>query len=162
MPIRQPIVCVLGHIDSGKTSLLDKIRKSSVGAREAGGITQHIGASYFPVATLKELTGQLLIQLKVRVRIPGLLIIDTPGHEAFANLRRRGGAVSDIAILVVDILRGFEAQTHECVDILNVEPVFNNGRAQKHIELPIEEVTHDSRQRRRAHLTMSNRYSDTR
>ena len=118
MPVRQPIVCVLGHIDSGKTSLLDKIRKSSVGAREAGGITQHIGASYFPVATLKELTGPLLKQLNVRIRIPGLLVIDTPGHEAFANLRRRGGAVADIAILVVDILRGFETQTYECVDIL--------------------------------------------
>jgi translation initiation factor 5B len=118
MTVRQPIVCVLGHIDSGKTSLLDKIRKSSVGAREAGGITQHIGASYFPVATLKELTGPLLKQLKVKIRIPGLLVIDTPGHEAFANLRRRGGAVADIAILVVDILRGFETQTYECVDIL--------------------------------------------
>jgi translation initiation factor 5B len=118
MPVRQPIVCVLGHIDSGKTSLLDKIRKSSVQAREVGGITQHIGASFFPVATLKELTGPLLKQLKGRIRIPGLLVIDTPGHEAFANLRKRGGAVADIAILVIDVLRGFEAQTYECVDIL--------------------------------------------
>jgi len=118
MPVRQPIVCVLGHIDTGKTLLLDKIRKSSVQAREAGGITQHIGASYFPVATLKELTGPLLKQLKVRIRIPGLLVIDTPGHEAFVNLRKRGGAAADIAILVIDILRGFEAQTYECVDIL--------------------------------------------
>ena len=118
MPVRQPIVCVLGHIDSGKTSLLDKIRKSSVQAREVGGITQHIGASYFPVATLKGLTGPLLKQWKGRINIPGLLVIDTPGHEAFANLRKRGGAVADIAILVVDILRGFEAQTYECVDIL--------------------------------------------
>jgi translation initiation factor 5B len=118
MPVRQPIVCVLGHIDSGKTSLLDKIRKSSVGAREAGGITQHIGASYFPVATIKELTRPLLKRLKVKILIPGLLVIDTPGHEAFANLRRRGGAVADIAILVVDVLRGFETQTYECVDIL--------------------------------------------
>jgi len=118
MPVRQPIVCVLGHIDSGKTSLLDKIRKSSVQAREVGGITQHIGASFFPVATLKELTGPLLKQLKRKILIPGLLVIDTPGHEAFANLRKRGGAVADIAILVIDILRGFEAQTYECVDIL--------------------------------------------
>jgi translation initiation factor 5B len=98
--------------------LLDKIRKSSVGAREAGGITQHIGASYFPVATIKELTRPLLKRLKVKILIPGLLVIDTPGHEAFANLRRRGGAVADIAILVVDVLRGFETQTYECVDIL--------------------------------------------
>jgi len=118
MPVRQPIVCVLGHIDSGKTSLLDKIRKSSVQAREVGGITQHIGASFFPVATLRELTRPLMKQLKSAIRIPGLLVIDTPGHEAFANLRKRGGAVADIAILVVDILRGFEAQTYECVDIL--------------------------------------------
>jgi len=98
--------------------LLDKIRKSSVQAREAGGITQHIGASYFPVKTLRELTGSLLRQVKAKIDIPGLLVIDTPGHEAFANLRKRGGAVADIAILVVDVLRGFEAQTYECVDIL--------------------------------------------
>jgi translation initiation factor 5B len=94
------------------------IRKSSVQAREVGGITQHIGASFFPLATLKQLTGPLLKQLKTRISIPGLLVIDTPGHEAFVNLRKRGGAVADIAILVVDILRGFEAQTYECIEIL--------------------------------------------
>ena len=118
MSVRQPIVCVLGHIDTGKTLLLDKIRKSSVQTREAGGITQHIGASFFPVETLKDLTGPLLAQLKGKVRIPGLIVIDTPGHEAFANLRKRGGAAADIAVLVIDILRGFEAQTYECIDIL--------------------------------------------
>lgn len=118
MPVRQPIVSVLGHIDTGKTLLLDNIRKSSVQAREAGGMTQHIGASYFPVETLKKLCGPLLKQVKRRLTIPGLLVIDTPGHEAFVNLRKRGGAVSDIAILVVDILRGFESQTYECVEIL--------------------------------------------
>jgi len=118
MPVRQPIVCVLGHIDTGKTLLLDRIRKSSVQAREAGGITQHIGASFFPVKTLTKICGPLLKGLRKRVRIPGLLIIDTPGHEAFVNLRKRGGAIADIAILVIDILRGFEAQTYECVDIL--------------------------------------------
>jgi len=118
MPVRQPIVCVLGHIDTGKTLLLDNIRKSSVQAREAGGITQHIGASFFPVETLRQLARPLLKQLKGRIKIPGLLVIDTPGHEAFVNLRKRGGAVADIAILVIDILRGFEAQTHECVEIL--------------------------------------------
>jgi translation initiation factor 5B len=118
MPIRQPIVCVLGHVDSGKTLLLDKIRKTSVGAREVGGITQHIGASFFPVETLKQLVGPSLANLKSGIEIPGLLVIDTPGHEAFSNLRRRGGSVADIAILVVDVLRGFEAQTYECIDIL--------------------------------------------
>ena len=118
MPTRQPIVCVLGHVDTGKTLLLDKIRKTSVGAREAGGITQHIGASFFPVETLSQLVGPLLSRMKGEIEIPGLLIIDTPGHEAFANLRRRGGSVADIAILLINVLRGFEAQTHECVEIL--------------------------------------------
>jgi translation initiation factor 5B len=118
MPIRQPIVCVLGHVDTGKTLLLDRIRKTSVQAREAGGITQHIGASFFPVETLKQLIGPMLSTLKGKIEIPGLLIIDTPGHEAFTNLRRRGGSVADIAILVIDILRGFEAQTYECIEIL--------------------------------------------
>jgi translation initiation factor 5B len=118
MPIRQPIVCVLGHVDTGKTSLLDKLRKTSVQAREAGGMTQHIGASFFPVETLKQLIGPLLSNFKGGIEIPGLLIVDTPGHEAFTNLRRRGGSVADIAILVVDILKGFEAQTFECIEIL--------------------------------------------
>ena len=118
MPIRQPIVCVLGHVDTGKTLLLDQIRKSSVQAREAGGITQHIGASFFPLETLKEISGPLLKRIGGEIKIPGLLVIDTPGHEAFANLRRRGGGVADIAILVIDVLRGFEAQTYESLDIL--------------------------------------------
>ncbi|MGB9740591.1 MAG: translation initiation factor IF-2 [Candidatus Bathyarchaeia archaeon] len=118
MPIRQPIVCVLGHVDTGKTLLLDKIRKTSVQAREAGGITQHIGASFFPVDTLKQLVGPLLSMVKGEIEIPGLLVIDTPGHEAFTNLRKRGGSVADIAILVIDVLRGFEAQTYECIEIL--------------------------------------------
>jgi len=118
LPIRQPIVSMLGHIDTGKTLLLDKIRKSSVQAREVGGITQHIGASYFPVKTISKICGPLMKGIKTDVQIPGLLVIDTPGHEAFANLRKRGGAVADIAILVVDVLRGFEAQTYECLDIL--------------------------------------------
>jgi translation initiation factor 5B len=118
VPIRQPIVSVLGHIDTGKTKLLDKIRKSSVQDREVGGITQHIGASYFPVDTLAKICGPLFQGMKKDVKLPGLLVIDTPGHEAFANLRKRGGAVADIAILVVDVLRGLEAQTYECIDIL--------------------------------------------
>lgn len=119
MPIRQPIVCILGHVDTGKTLLLDKIRKSNVQAREVGGITQHIGASFFPVEVLDRISGPLLERFGGKIRVPGLLIVDTPGHESFANLRRRGGAVADIAILVIDILRGFEAQTYECIDILN-------------------------------------------
>jgi translation initiation factor 5B len=118
MPIRQPIVCVLGHVDTGKTLLLDKIRKTSVQAREAGGITQHIGASFFPVDTLRQIVGPMLSMTKGAIEIPGLLVVDTPGHEVFTNLRKRGGGVADIAILVIDVLRGFEAQTYECIDIL--------------------------------------------
>ncbi len=118
MPTRQPIVCVLGHVDTGKTLLLDKIRKSSVQAREVGGITQHIGASFFPLDTLVGICGSLLTSLKGKIQIPGLLVIDTPGHEAFANLRKRGGGAADIAILLVDVLKGFEAQTYESLDIL--------------------------------------------
>ena len=120
MPIRQPIVCVLGHVDAGKTSLLDELRKTNVQYREAGGMTQHIGASFFPVETLKQLIGSYMVSFKTGIEIPGLLIVDTPGHEAFTNLRRRGGSVADIAILVVNSIRGFEAQTFECIEILKV------------------------------------------
>jgi len=116
--LRQPIVTVLGHVDSGKTSLLDKIRGSSVAAREPGMMTQHIGASFFPIETLKEICGPLSTTISTRISIPGILVVDTPGHNVFLNLRRRGGSVSDIAILVVDIVRGFEAQTHESLSIL--------------------------------------------
>ena len=118
MPIRQPIVCMLGHVDTGKTSLLDKIRGTAVQLREAGGLTQQIGASFFPFDTLVAITQQLGKELKVDIKIPGLLVVDTPGHEAFANLRRRGGSVADIAILVVDVMHGFENQTYESINIL--------------------------------------------
>ena len=119
MELRQPIVVVLGHVDSGKTSLLDKIRGTAVQAREVGGITQHIGASFLPVETIKEITGPLYAKLaKAQAPIPGLLVIDTPGHEVFANLRARGGSAADIAIVVVDVNKGFEPQTIESMDIL--------------------------------------------
>ena len=118
MPIRQPIVTMLGHIDTGKTSLLDKIRGTGVQAREAGGITQQIGASFFPISTVKKLVGPLMKSFKRRLTLPGLLIIDTPGHAAFFNLRKRGGAVADIAILVVDIVDGLQPQTYESLRIL--------------------------------------------
>lgn len=119
MELRQPIVVVLGHVDSGKTSLLDKIRGTAVQAREVGGITQHIGASFLPVETVKEITGPLYARLaNSEAPIPGLLVIDTPGHEIFANLRTRGGSAADIAIVVVDVNKGFEPQTIESIDIL--------------------------------------------
>lgn len=119
MKLRQPVVVVLGHVDSGKTSLLDRIRGTAVQSREVGGITQHIGASYFPIETIKEITGKLFDKLsKSENAVPGLLVIDTPGHEVFANLRMRGGSAADIAIVVVDVNKGLEAQTIESLDIL--------------------------------------------
>ncbi len=124
MKLRQPVVVVLGHVDSGKTSLLDKIRGTAVQSREVGGITQHIGASFFPIETIKNMTGHLYEKLsKSETPIPGLLVIDTPGHEVFANLRIRGGSAADIAIVVVDVNKGFEAQTNESIEILRKRKV---------------------------------------
>ncbi|MCW4012891.1 MAG: translation initiation factor IF-2 [Candidatus Bathyarchaeota archaeon] len=123
MPMRQPIVCMLGHVDTGKTSLLDKIRGTAVQIREAGGLTQQIGASYFPFDTLVAITQQLMQNVNFNVKVPGLLVVDTPGHEAFANLRTRGGSVADIAILVVDVMHGFENQTYESLSILKSRKV---------------------------------------
>ena len=124
MQLRQPVVVVLGHVDSGKTSLLDRIRGTAVQEREAGGITQHIGASFFPIETIRNITGQLYGKIsKSETQIPGLLVIDTPGHEIFANLRMRGGSAADIAIVVVDVNKGFEAQTIESIEILRTRKV---------------------------------------
>ena len=114
--LRTPIVAVLGHVDHGKTSLLDKIRGSAVSEGEAGAITQHIGATAVPLETIADMAGDL-----VEVDdfdLPGLLFIDTPGHHSFSTLRSRGGALADIAILVVDVNDGFQPQTEEALDIL--------------------------------------------
>lgn len=114
--IRQPIVSVLGHIDHGKTHLLDSIRGSTVIEREAGRITQHIGATEIPIDVIYKICGPLLSSK--RFTVPGLLFIDTPGHQAFTTLRARGGALSDLAVLVVDINEGFKPQTVESLNIL--------------------------------------------
>ena len=117
-------MAVLGHVDSGKTSILDKIRGTGVQAREAGGITQHIGASFLPDETIKKICGSLYDKLeKSEIKVPGILVIDTPGHEVFTNLRARGGSAADIAILVVDINRGLQPQTNESLKILESRKV---------------------------------------
>jgi len=113
--IRTPIVCVMGHVDHGKTSLLDRIRGSSVVSSEVGAITQHIGATIVPIEAIRSMSGTMG---KMPINIPGLLFIDTPGHHAFTTLRARGGALADMAILVVDISQGFQPQTIEALQIL--------------------------------------------
>ncbi len=118
MPIRQPIISILGHVDHGKTTLLDTVRTSRVAVGEAGGITQHIGASEVPVENIKRTCASFLAKWKIDVKIPGLLFIDTPGHAAFSLLRKRGGALADIAILVIDVTEGIMPQTDEAINIL--------------------------------------------
>ena len=114
--IRQPIVSVLGHVDHGKTSFLDYIRGTTVVARESGAITQHIGATEVPIDAIYKVCGDLLKGKKFT--LPGLLFIDTPGHHAFTTLRSRGGSLSDLAVLIVDINEGFKPQTYESLRIL--------------------------------------------
>jgi len=114
--LRTPIVAVLGHVDHGKTSLLDRIRGSAISEGEAGAITQHIGSTAVPLDVVSDIAGDLVDPDDFD--LPGLLFIDTPGHHSFSTLRSRGGALADIAVLVVDVTDGFQPQTHEAIDIL--------------------------------------------
>ncbi|PIZ51543.1 translation initiation factor IF-2 [Candidatus Woesearchaeota archaeon CG_4_10_14_0_2_um_filter_33_13] len=123
MATRKVLLTVVGHVDHGKTSLLDKIRRTAVTAGEAGAITQAIGVSIIPIDTIKKVCGKLLDVFKGNITMPGLLAIDTPGHAAFTSLRKRGGSLADIAILVVDINEGFKPQTIESIEILKANKV---------------------------------------
>ena len=117
MTIRQPIITVAGHVDHGKTTLLDRIRGSSIAAGEAGLITQKISFTQFSIDKIRKLC-PLIEKNKLKLEIPGFLFIDTPGHAAFTNLRKRGGSLADIAILVIDINEGIKPQTAEVISIL--------------------------------------------
>jgi len=115
--IRQPIVTIAGHVDHGKTTILDSLRGSKVAEKEAGAITQKISFTLFPAENIKK--GCYLIDKhSIPLKIPGFLFIDTPGHQAFTNLRKRGGSLADLAILVIDINEGIKPQTAEVLSIL--------------------------------------------
>lgn len=118
MAIRSPILVMLGHVDHGKTTLLDKIRGTAIAEGEPGAITQHISASYIPIDIVKKVCGMTLEKMKTKLTIPGLLWIDCPGHEAFTTLRKRGGSIADIAVLIIDINEGFQPQTDESLNFL--------------------------------------------
>src|SRR3990167_5331788 len=123
MALRKVLLTVVGHVDHGKTSLLDKIRNTAVASKEAGGITQSISCSSISLQTIEKICGPLLKNVKFSLTVPGLLFIDTPGHAAFTSLRKRGGSLADIAILVVDINEGFKPQTIESIEILKANKV---------------------------------------
>ncbi len=116
--IRSPILVLLGHVDHGKTSLVDKVRGTAIAKGEPGAITQYISASYVPLEVIRSICGHLLEQMSIELDLPGLLWIDCPGHEAFTTLRKRGGAIADLAILVVDVNEGFKPQTDESLNYL--------------------------------------------
>ncbi|RLE37726.1 translation initiation factor IF-2, partial [Candidatus Woesearchaeota archaeon] len=116
--IRQPKISMLAHVDHGKTSILDKIRNTVVASKEAGAITQHTSASEVPKDVLRAICKNQLEKMKIELKIPGLLFIDLPGHEAFTSLRERGGSLADMAVLVIDITQGIQPQTVESIKIL--------------------------------------------
>jgi translation initiation factor 5B len=120
--IKSPIVTVAGHVDHGKTSILDSVRGTNVYDTEAGGITQKISFTKVPIEDVYKRV-PLIEKSGIKLDFPGFLFIDTPGHAAFSHLRKRGGALADLAILVIDINDGIKPQTQEVIDILKMNKI---------------------------------------
>ena len=121
--LKSPVVSFLGHVDAGKTSLMDIIRGTSIQQGEAGGITQGIGSSFVPIQYIRNITESIKGKYAVDPNIPGILIVDTPGHSAFSSMRDRGSSLCDIAILVIDLNSGIQPQTEESIKILKEKNV---------------------------------------
>ncbi len=114
--LRQPLVVVMGNVDHGKTAILDTIRRTAVVESEPGAITQMISSSAISLKTIQKICGDLL--KNKNLSIPGIVFIDTPGHAAFSNMRKRGSNLADLAILVININEGIKPQTEECITLL--------------------------------------------
>ena len=116
--IRSLICLLTGHVDHGKSQIIESISGIKIIEKEAGRITQSIYAVNVSMDKIEKISGNLLGKLKSKIKIPGFLLIDSPGHAAFSNLRKRGGSIADIGIVVIDVNEGILQQTKEDIEIL--------------------------------------------
>ena len=121
--LKAPICCIVGHVDAGKTSLLDRLRNTNIQEKEVGGITQHIGSTFFPIETIENSCSSIKGKFEVICNIPGILMIDTPGHSEFQSLRDVGTSICDLGILIIDIEESIQEQTKEAIKLLKEKKI---------------------------------------
>jgi translation initiation factor 5B len=121
--LKAPICCIVGHVDAGKTSLLDRLRNTNIQEKEVGGITQQIGSTFFPIETIKNSCSSIKGKFEVICNIPGILMIDTPGHSEFQSLRDVGTSICDLGILIIDIEESIQEQTKEAIKLLKEKKI---------------------------------------